>query len=213
MFIKKLFLTPPRAIIGGEQRAAAFCGLREAGESARGERELGRYGMKLTSAEAAKVLRKMNDDLNDLWSRESMSQSFVAAVSENVEDVRPEYDFAKTRAEEAVLSEKIRKLKHAINVFNSTTVIPEWNITIDEMLVLIPQLTRKRDRLSMMKNRLPKERVEAGMRTASNIIDYRYANYDIAAAQAEYDEASNRLAKAQTALDLVNSTVTFEVTL
>ena len=169
--------------------------------------------MKLTSAEAAKVLRKMNDDLNDLWSRESMSQSFVAAVSENVEDVRPEYDFAKTRAEEAVLSEKIRKLKHAINVFNSTTVIPEWNITIDEMLVLIPQLTRKRDRLSMMKNRLPKERVEAAMRTASNIIDYRYANYDIAAAQAEYDEASNRLAKAQTALDLVNSTVTFEVTL
>ncbi len=169
--------------------------------------------MKLTSAEAAKVLRKMNDDLNDLWSRESMSQSFVAAVSENVEDVRPEYDFAKTRAEEAVLSEKIRKLKHAINVFNSTTVIPEWNITIDEMLVLIPQLTRKRDRLSMMKNRLPKERVEAGMRTASNIIDYRYANYDIAAAQAEYDEASDRLAKAQTALDLVNSTVTFEVTL
>ena len=169
--------------------------------------------MKFTSAEAAKVLRKMNDDLNDLWSRESMSQSFVAAVSENVEDVRPEYDFAKTRAEEAVLSEKIRKLKHAINVFNSTTVIPEWNITIDEMLVLIPQLTRKRDRLSMMKNRLPKERVEAGMRTASNIIDYRYANYDIAAAQAEYDEASNRLAKAQTALDLVNSTVTFEVTL
>ena len=169
--------------------------------------------MKLTSAEAAKVLRKMNDDLNDLWSRESMSQSFVAAVSENVEDVRPEYDFAKTRGEEAVLSEKIRKLKHAFNVFNSTTVIPEWNITIDEMLVLIPQLTRKRDRLSMMKNRLPKERVEAGMRTASNIIDYRYANYDIAAAQAEYDEASNRLAKAQTALDLVNSTVTFEVTL
>ena len=37
-----------------------------------------------------------------------MSQSFVAAVSEKVEDVRPEYDFAKTRAEEAVLSEKIR---------------------------------------------------------------------------------------------------------
>ena len=167
--------------------------------------------MKLTSAEAAKVLRKMNDDLNDLWSRESMSQSFVAAVSENVEDVRPEYDFAKTRAEEAVLSEKIRKLKHAINVFNSTTVIPEWNITIDEMLVLIPQLTRKRDRLSMMKNRLPKERVEAGMRTASNIIDYRYANYDIDAAQAAYDDASDRLARAQTALDLVNSTAKIEL--
>ena len=169
--------------------------------------------MKLTSAEAAKVLRKLNDSLNDLGNHETMSMSFVAAISEDPESVRPKYDYKDVRVKEEELCVKIRKLKHAINVFNSTTVIPEWNITIDEMLVLIPQLTRKRDRLSMMKNRLPKERVEAGMRTASNIIDYRYANYDIAAAQAEYDEASNRLAKAQTALDLVNSTVTFEVTL
>ena len=166
--------------------------------------------MKLTSAEAAKVLRKMNDDLNDLWSRESMSQSFVAAVSENVEDVRPEYDFAKTRAEEAVLSEKIRKLKHAINVFNSTTVIPDWNITIDEMLILIPQLTRKKNTLQGMKSRLPKERVAAGMRTASNIIDYCYANYDIKKAEADYDVTADMLGRAQTALDLVNSTVTFD---
>ena len=166
--------------------------------------------MKLTSAEAAKVLRKMNDDLNDLWSRESMSQSFVAAVSENVEDVRPEYDFAKTREEEQVLAAKIRKLKHAINVFNATTEVPGFGMTIDAMLVYIPQLTRCRNRLAQMKSRLPKERVEAGFRAASNIIDYRYANYDIEAAQAAYDEVSDRLAKAQTALDLVNSTATFE---
>lgn len=166
--------------------------------------------MKMTSAEAAKLLRKMNDDYEALLSREAMSETFVAAVSENADDVRPEYDFAKTRAEEKELAGKIRSLKHAINVFNSTTVIPEWNITIDEMLVLIPQLTRCRNRLAGMKSRLPKERVEAGMRTASNIIDYRYANYDIAAAQAAYDEVSTKLANAQTALDLVNSTVKFE---
>ena len=104
-------------------------------------------------------------------------------------------------------------MKHAINVFNSTTVIPKWDITIDEMLILIPQLTRKKDRLAAMKNRLPKERVEAGLRTASNIIDYRYANYDIAAVQAEYDATADRLADAQTALDLVNSTVAMKVEL
>ncbi|MBP5489605.1 MAG: hypothetical protein J6Y10_03290 [Lachnospiraceae bacterium] len=169
--------------------------------------------MKLTSAEAAKVLRKYNNDLMDLQNKESMSQSFVAAISEDPETVRPEYDYAKTREDEAALMEKVRKLKHAINVFNSTTVIPDWNITIDEMLILIPQLTRKRDRLAAMKNCLPKERVAAGMRQASNIIDYRYANYDIAQAQADYDTASDLLARAQTALDLVNSTVTFEVEL
>ncbi|MBR5712170.1 MAG: hypothetical protein IK055_00215 [Lachnospiraceae bacterium] len=166
--------------------------------------------MKLTSAEAAKVLRRLNDDYDALLAREQASDVFVAAVSENVEDVRPEYDFAKTRAEEEELTNKIRKLKHAINVFNSTTVIPGWNITIDEMLVLIPQLNKRRSLLNVMKSRLPKERVEAGFRSASNIIDYRYANYDIAEAQAAYDEASTKLANAQTALDLVNSTVTFE---
>lgn len=166
--------------------------------------------MKLTSAEAAKVLRRLNDDYDALLAREQASDVFVAAVSENVEDVRPEYDFAKSRAEEEELTNKIRKLKHAINVFNSTTVIPGWNITIDEMLVLIPQLNKRRSLLNVMKSRLPKERVEAGFRSASNIIDYRYANYDIAEAQAAYDEASTKLANAQTALDLVNSTVTFE---
>ena len=168
--------------------------------------------MKLTSAEAAKMLRKLNDDLEALRVHESASEVFVAAISENVEDVRPEYDFAKTREEEELLAGQIRKLKHALNVFNATTEVPGFGMTIDAMLVYIPQLTNTRNRLAAMKRRLPKERVEAGFRSASNIIDYRYANYDIAAAQAAYDEVSNRLAKAQTALDLVNSTVTFEYT-
>jgi hypothetical protein len=158
------------------------------------------------------MLRKLNDDLEALRVRESASEVFVAAISENVEDVRPEYDFAKTREEEELLAGQIRKLKHALNVFNATTEVSGFGMTIDAMLVYIPQLTNTRNRLAAMKRRLPKERVEAGFRSASNIIDYRYANYDIAAAQAAYDEVSNRLAKAQTALDLVNSTVTFEYT-
>jgi hypothetical protein len=166
--------------------------------------------MKITSSEAAKMLRKLNEELRDLESLEAMSQSFVAAISEDIESVRPKYDYKAVRAEEAAIQARIRKLKHAVNVFNSTTVIPDWNITIDEMLILIPQLTKKKENLSSMKNRLPKERVEAGFRSASNIIDYRYANYDIEAAQADYDETADRLGKAQTALDLVNSTVTFE---
>ena len=166
--------------------------------------------MKMTSAEAAKVLRKLNEELRDLENLEAMSQTFVAAITEDEESVRPKYDYKAVRAQEAAISAKVRKLKHAINVFNSTTVIPGWNITIDEMLILIPQLTKKKDNLASMKNRLPKERVEAGFRSASNIIDYRYANYDIEAAQADYDETADRLGRAQTALDLVNSTVTFE---
>ena len=45
----------------------------------------------------------------------------------------------------------------------------------------------------------------------SQIIDYRYANYDIEAVKADYQRVSDELAKAQTALDLVNTTMTMEI--
>ena len=46
---------------------------------------------------------------------------------------------------------------------------------------------------------------------SNNIIEYRYANYDIALAESEYKRVSGELAKAQNALDALNNTVVFEV--
>ena len=45
--------------------------------------------MRYTSAEAAKLLRKLNEDYQALTQRESKASVFTAAVEENVEDVRP----------------------------------------------------------------------------------------------------------------------------
>lgn len=135
--------------------------------------------MKLSSAEGAKLLKKLKSEFDALKSKESISSTFLASVGENPESVRPKYDYKEVKADLDGLALKIRKLKHAINLFNTTTVIPEYNITIDEMLVLIPQLSAKKQKLSEMALRLPKAREEQGYGRASNIIDYRYANYDI----------------------------------
>ena len=62
----------------------------------------------------------------------------------------------------------------------------------------------------MMKSRLPKERVEEQYGRPSNIIDYRYANYDIAAVEADYEKTADELSRAQLALDAVNGRETFE---
>ena len=43
------------------------------------------------------------------------------------------------------------------------------------------------------------------------IIDYRYTNYDIEKADADYNEVSELLAKAQTALDVINNTALLEL--
>ena len=85
-------------------------------------------------------------------------------------------------------------------------------MTIDEMLVYIPQLTNRSRKLYDMKSKLPKTRDNAGSYgRGGNIIDYRYANYDIKAAEADYEKITDELSRAQTALDLINSTETIDI--
>lgn len=167
--------------------------------------------MKMTSAQANKLLNRLKDDLNYLLTKEAQSRVFNAAVEEDIEDVRPEYSYINTQAAIDALEKKIRKVKHAINVFNTTTVISEQGITIDEALVLIPQLTKKRNKLNDMKSRLPRTRVN-NLRS-SNIIDYEIVNYNISQVEEDYDAVVEQLSELQTALDTVNSTETFEITL
>lgn len=167
--------------------------------------------MKCTSAEAGKMLRKLMEEKSSIEMREYNGKEFLAAVGEDLESVRPDYDFAKTQSALAEVEEKIRKLKHALNVFNSTTVIPEFDMTIDEMLVYIPQLTARKNKLSSMKDKLPKVREQNRMN--SSILDYRYLNYDVAEVAAEYEKAADTLAKAQNVLDAVNMTMTLDIEL
>ncbi|MBR1383636.1 MAG: hypothetical protein IJ555_07500 [Ruminococcus sp.] len=169
--------------------------------------------MKVTSAQAAKMLRQLNEAHRALRLREDQSKTFLAALGEDVESARPEYDYAGTQQELEAIEGKIRKLKHAISVFNTTTVIPEFGITVDEMLVYLPQLSQRESRLSNMKAALPKTREATHLRSSSSVIDYRYANYDIKQAETDYNKAADELARAQTALDVINNTVEFEIDL
>lgn len=166
--------------------------------------------MKMTSAQAAKTLRQLNDELDTLRIREANSKSFLAALGEDPETVRPDYDYAASQEAQEALELKIRKLKHSLNVFNSTCVIPEFGITIDEMLIYLPQLSRRLSKLSAMKDVLPKARESSGYSRGNAVIDYRYANYDTEAVSRDYSKVFQELSKAQTALDLVNNTVEFE---
>mgnify|MGYP006958135984 FL=1 len=136
--------------------------------------------MNYTSAQANKLLKKLNDEYTALLDKETRSRDFRAAMGEDVESVRPAYDYAETQTRLAALEAKIRKLKHAINIFNATQTVDSFDMTIDELLVYIPQLTKRKSKLLEMKSRLPKERVEEQYGRQSSIIDYTYANYDIA---------------------------------
>ena len=160
--------------------------------------------MKYTSAQANKLLKKLNDEYSALLDKEQRSRDFRAAMGEDIESVRPAYDYAKTQARLEELEGAIRRLKHAINRFNTTQVVDGFGITIDEML------TKRKSKLLEMKSRLPKERVEEQYGRQSNIIDYTYTNYDLAAVEADYEKTADELSRAQLALDTVNQRDSFE---
>ena len=165
--------------------------------------------MKVNSAVANKMLKKITEEYEALKVKEAHSKDFLASVNENPDSIRPKYDFSKTQAELYALEEKIRKIKHALNKFNVNTLIPEFGITIDEMLVLIPQLTKQKAKLGAMKDRLPKMREKVVGYGANGVIDYRYINYDIDEVQKEYQLVSEKLTKAQLALDNINTSIEF----
>jgi hypothetical protein len=52
--------------------------------------------MKYTSAQANKLLKKLNDEYSALLDKEQRSRDFRAAMGEDVESVRPAYDYAET---------------------------------------------------------------------------------------------------------------------
>ena len=167
--------------------------------------------MLYTSAEANKLLKKLNDQYLDLRNQEEKTKTFNAATMEDVEAVRPAYDYAKSQVTLSEIQNEIRHVKHAINIFNVSTNVPGFDMTIDEMLVYIPQLTRNKNKLANMKAILPKERVEDGTYRNSNFIDYRYANYDLSQVEADYERVSDELTKAQLALDQINNSLKFEI--
>ena len=165
----------------------------------------------MTSAMAAKYLKKLNEEHEALLRREKKTMTFTAAIQENKEEVRPEYDYGTTQEQLLELERKIRTIKHEINVFNLNQVIPSFDMTVDQMLVYIPQLTARKNKLDKMRSRLPKERVQDSFSRNSALVEYEYSNYDIQQVEVDYNKVADELARAQNALDKVNSTVTFEM--
>lgn len=166
--------------------------------------------MLLTSKNANKLLKQLQEELISIEKKENNSKTFLAATSEDPEKIRPEYDYSDMQAKQKEIENKIVKLKHAINMFNVSTIVPEFNKTIDEMLIYIPQLSARKAKLAIMKDTPKMERVNNYPRNTS-IIDYSYINYDLDEVSKDYLNVQEELTKAQIAIDKLNVSKTFEV--
>lgn len=166
--------------------------------------------MLVTSAEANKKLKQLREEEHTLLTNAKKSATFSAAAGEDVESLRPEFDYDKFINNWTRIETEIRTLKHKINEFNIKTKVPGFDMTIDQMLVYIPYLTSIKLETSEMMSRLPKERKDSRY-NSSPIIDYIITNYPIEKAKETFDWATEELSKAQLALDTVNTTERFEI--
>lgn len=163
----------------------------------------------VTSAIANKMLKALEEDKSYLLSLEEDSRTYVRAEGEEQE--APEYHYEDVRRGVDEIDRKVSSIKHAINVFNTTTVLEDLGITIDQALVRMAQLNGEKRRLDTMRKQLPVSRVGQTYLRNRQVVEYEYANYDIEAAKRDYQEISDRINKIQIALDLANQTKTFEI--
>lgn len=167
---------------------------------------------KMTSAVANKMLRKLNED-KDFWCQKEREGSvYVAAADE--EPVIPNYDYGTVANNIAIIDAKIVKIKHAINVSNVTNriTIGGTEMTVDEILVRMAQLNRRKLVLDMMRKHEEKTRINSGMYAARKTApEYEYINYNLDVVKAEYERVDAEISAMQIALDKFNQTFEFEV--
>lgn len=165
----------------------------------------------VTSAEASKMLKRIMEEKSMLLAAEKQGRYYNAALGEDEESVRPEYDYEATQKAIAACERKIVAIRHALNAFNLKQTVGDTGMTIDQVLAYMPMLTERKAKLYDMQDRLPKQRATISGVVRTMVIDYVHANYDINKAKADYREAADELRALQTALDAVNSTVTFDM--
>ena len=155
--------------------------------------------MKLTSAGANKMIKAWNEDLEGLLKKEEAESRTTYGINE--EPLPANYDFARMQQQMDALNQKIAVLRHAVNVFNTTTVLEGFGFTIDEALVRMAMLTKKKQRLAQMKQ------VPSLVRTSP------CRNYDAEQVEQEYRRVSDQLTALQLTLDRANLLLEFEVEL
>lgn len=168
--------------------------------------------MKMTSACANKMIRKLKEDQEFWWNKEADCSTYVAAADE--EPVIPDYDYETVAGEIEKLSEQIRIIKHAINLNNviNRIMVGDKEMSVDEILVKMAQLNRRKFILDSFRKREAKRRISSGLfNSRKTTPEFEYINYDLDKVKADYERVDAEIAQMQIALDKYNQTFEFEV--
>lgn len=166
---------------------------------------------KMTSAVANKLIKQLDEEKNFWRTKESESYLYKATADE--EPLIPEYDYEEVSRIIADIDNKVRVIKHAINLNNviNQVQVGDEMMSIDTILVKMTQLNRRKMMLDLMRKQLPKSRVGTAFFGKNSAPEYQYINYDLDKVKADYETLSDEIMAMQIALDKYNQTFEFEV--
>ena len=162
--------------------------------------------MRVNCDTANKLVRQLSAEMEKLLRVERGVSTYSYLYGE--EPYKPDYDFNATQAKLTELENKIVTLKHAINMCNTTTKVPNTDLTIDQALVKISMLSTAKNKLERMRSVLEQSRSSV---PGSKVTEITIRNYSEEDVEAAYKATCEQLITLQQGLDSVNLTWFFEV--
>ena len=165
----------------------------------------------ITSDGANKLLKKLETEKQIVLNSIDDLSVYIAAVTEQPEELKPKFDFCESMKRLEDLNDKIIRLRHARNMFNLATKLKN-GMTIDQALIKLAMLNKYVEKIKNMSTRQEKSRVRSsGFSARSNEIEYQYINYNLDDAKGKYEEIVDEIMSIQEELNLINTTLVFDV--
>lgn len=165
----------------------------------------------MSPAYASKLIKQKNAEIKDILISEKETSTTRAFAEEDVTQFLKVYSFSLTQEQLERLRQDILSLKHAINQFNVTTVLPDLGYTIDTALVRMKMLSEQKEKLAGMMRVRPVTR--QNLTFGNGKPEFIYRNYDDRKVRNAYEKVDAELTQIQLALDKQNLDSIIEVEL
>lgn len=159
-----------------------------------------------TGNTAMKTCTQYNKEIDSIYSKER--NSCTSTYLEGEKPTPSNYNFMGTENDLDIYFKNITIIKNALRKFNMIEKGPITNQTIDELLVLLPLLNRRKQILEWLR-----EKQQFSRRTVNGVTEHTYLNYSLDEVEDMYKSVCNKIVEIQEDINFVNSTKTFEVEL
>ena len=151
----------------------------------------------MTVNEMGKRIGDLKTERESLIEKDKKLRVFRASEFEDLEKLRPDYDYEGLQSELDRVEEEIRNLTaKAISILTTQKVNEFHDMTVLDLLLYLRDLEKKEERLYEMTSHLEKER-----HASSLLLEHEYINYDTSTLEENLRKTREALKKVRTFLD------------